>query len=102
LLDVKESANKVTWTAVTSFVALDGTRPLLEEDEITIYAPSDDRYVIDFKLRLRANDNAVVFDKYPVGGLAVRMPWDQANPRQTHLNSNGQIVRACEKQRAKW
>ena len=31
----------------------------------------------------------VSFGKYFVGGLSVRMPWDQANPHQTHLNSAG-------------
>lgn len=102
LVDVKESDDSVNWTARTIFVAPDGTKPLTEEDEITVHAPMDDRYIIDFKLRLRANEKDVAFDRYPVGGLAVRMPWDQANPRQTHLNSNGQRGRQCEKQRAKW
>jgi hypothetical protein len=102
LLDVKESADKVSWMALTTFIAPDGTNPLHEEDEITVHAPETDRYVIDFKLRLRANEQDVVFDKYPVGGLAVRMPWNQANPKQTHLNSNGRRDRECEKQRANW
>jgi hypothetical protein len=30
------------------------------------------------------------------------MPWDKANPRQTHLNSNGLRDRQCEQQRAAW
>jgi methane monooxygenase PmoA-like len=30
------------------------------------------------------------------------MPWDKANPRQTHLNSNGLRGRECEQQRAAW
>jgi putative heme-binding domain-containing protein len=102
LLNVKESSERVSWTAQTIFVAPDGTKPLIEEDEITVHSPTNDRYIIDFILRLRANEKEVVFDRYPVGGLAVRMPWDQSNPRQTHLNSNGQRGRECEKQRAKW
>jgi putative heme-binding domain-containing protein len=102
LRNVTEHAGKVSWTAVTTFVAPDGSMPLTEEDEITVHAPEGDRYIIDFKLRLKANEQDVVFDKYPVGGLAVRMPWDERNPRQTHRNSNGQRGRACEKQRAKW
>lgn len=44
----------------------------------------------------------MTFGKFFVGGLAVRMPWDQANPRQTHLNSNGLRNRQCEQQRAAW
>jgi hypothetical protein len=44
----------------------------------------------------------VTFGKFFVGGLAVRMPWDKANPRQTHLNSNGLRGRECEQQRAAW
>jgi putative heme-binding domain-containing protein len=100
--DVTEHADKVSWTAVTTFVAPDGSKPLTEENEITVHAPDGDRYVIDFKLRLKANDREVVFDKYPVGGLAVRMPWDEKNPRHAHLNSNGHRGRQCEKQRAKW
>ncbi len=102
LLKVQESADLASWMAQTRFVAPDGSQPLIEEDEISVHAPEADRYVIDFKLRLKANAGPVVFDKYPVGGLAVRAPWDQANPRQTHLNSNGQRGRECEKQRAKW
>ena len=42
------------------------------------------------------------FGKYFVGGLAVRMPWDRENPRQTHLNSEGKRNRECEQQRARW
>ena len=30
------------------------------------------------------------------------MPWDKANPRQTHLNSNGDRNRQCEQKRAEW
>jgi hypothetical protein len=30
------------------------------------------------------------------------MPWDKANPRQIHLNSNGLRDRQCEQQRAAW
>ncbi len=52
-------------------------------------------HVIRHKSRLNARQ--VFF-----GGLAVRMPWDKANPRQTHLNSNGLRDRACEQQRAAW
>ena len=37
-----------------------------------------------------------------VGGLSVRMPWDKANPRQTHLNSNGLRDRDCEQKPAEW
>ena len=44
----------------------------------------------------------VTFGKFFVGGLAVRMPWDKVNPRQTHLNSNGLRGRECEQQRAAW
>src|SRR6185503_9328981 len=76
---------------------------LEEEDTITIHAPeSADSYVIDFDLLLRARDQDVSFGKFFVGGLSVRMPWDKANPRQTHLNSNGLRGRACEQQRAAW
>jgi hypothetical protein len=51
---------------------------------------------------LRAKEQEVNFGKYFVGGLSVRMPWDQANPRQTHLNSNGLRGRDCEQKRAAW
>ena len=44
----------------------------------------------------------VSFGKYFVGGLSVRLPWDQANPHQTHLNSAGLRGRDCEQQRAAW
>src|SRR2546430_7257565 len=30
------------------------------------------------------------------------MPWDKANPRQTHLNSEGLRGRDCEQKRAAW
>ena len=61
-----------------------------------------DAYVIDFDLLLRAKEQDVNFGKFFVGGLSVRMPWDKANPRQTHLNSNGLRGRECEQQRAAW
>jgi hypothetical protein len=58
--------------------------------------------VIDWDLLLRAQEQAVTFGKFFVGGLSVRMPWEQANPRQTHLNSNGRRNRECQQQRAAW
>jgi hypothetical protein len=76
---------------------------LEEEDAITVHAPeSSEAYVIDFEILLRAKERDVAFGKFFVGGLSVRMPWDEANPRQTHLNSNGQRDRQCEQQRAAW
>src|SRR5205085_5154758 len=84
------------------FVEPDGAIHLEEEDAITVYAPIGDRYVIDFGLLLRARETNIVFEKASVAGLAVRMPWEQAKPGHTHLNSNGQRGRACEKQRAAW
>ena len=102
LLEVKESPAQVSWRALVEFAAPQGRIPLEEEDAVTVFAPSGDRYVIDFNLLLRAGDEPVIFEKAAVGGLAVRMPWDSSNPRQTHLNSEGQRGRACEKQRAAW
>jgi len=103
LLELKEAPDRVSWRALVELVAPDGKVVLEEEDSITIHAPeSRDAYLIDFDLLLRANEQDVTFGKFFVGGLAVRMPWDKANPRQTHLNSNGQRGRQCEQQRAAW
>jgi len=103
LLDLKEAADRVTWRALVELIAPDGSVVLEEEDTITIHAPeSSDAYVIDFDLLLRAKEQGVTFGKFFVGGVAVRMPWDKANPRQTHLNSNGLRGRECEQQRAAW
>jgi putative heme-binding domain-containing protein len=102
LLDVTEKPNAISWRAVTEFPKPGGEVFMEEEDAITVHAPQGDRYIIDFTMRLRARDKAVEFEKASVGGLAVRMPWDQANPKQTHLNSEGQRNRATEKQRATW
>ncbi|HKS37700.1 MAG TPA: PVC-type heme-binding CxxCH protein, partial [Verrucomicrobiae bacterium] len=103
LLDLKESSDRVTWRALVELVAPDRNVVLEEEDTITIHAPeSPDAYRIDFDLLLRAREKDVTFGKFFVGGLAVRMPWDESNPRQTHLNSNGLRGRACEQQRAAW
>jgi hypothetical protein len=80
-----------------------GSVVLEEEDTITIHAPeSPDAYVIDFDFLLRTKEQDVTLGKFFVGGLAVRMPWDKANPRQTHLNSNGLRGRECEQKRAAW
>ena len=103
LLDLKETAHAVSWRALVEFVAPNGSVVLEEEDAITILAPeSEDAYVIDFELLLRAKDLDVSFGKFFVGGLSVRMPWDKDNPRQTHLNSNGIHGRDCEQKRADW
>jgi len=103
LLDVTETANRVSWSALVELVAPNGQVVLEEEDTITIQAPdSSEAYVLDFDLLLRAKEQDVNFGKFFVGGLAVRMPWDKTNPRQTHLNSNGLRGRACEQQRAAW
>ncbi|HWN95935.1 MAG TPA: PmoA family protein [Methylomirabilota bacterium] len=103
LLDLKEASDRVSWRALVELVAPDGNVVLEEENAITIHAPeSSDTYVIDFDVLLRAKEQNVNFGKFFVGGLAVRMPWDKANPRQTHLNSNGLRDRACEQQRAAW
>ncbi len=103
LLDVKESPQSVSWRAQVNLVDPTGTVVLEEEDAITIHAPeSPDAYLIDFELLLRAKGQNVKFGKYFVGGLSARMPWDKANPRQKHLNSNGDRNRQCEQQRAEW
>jgi hypothetical protein len=103
LLESKEAPDRVSWRALVELVAPNGNAVLEEEDAITIYAPeSPDAYLIDFDLLLRAKGEDVNFGKFFVGGLSVRMPWDKANPRQTHLNSNGLRNRACEQQRAAW
>jgi putative heme-binding domain-containing protein len=103
LIDLKEGADRVTWRSLVELVAPDGNVVLEEEDTITIHAPeSSDIYVIDFDFLLRTREQDVTFGKFLVGGLAVRMPWDKANPRQTHLNSNGLRGRECEQQRAAW
>jgi len=103
LLDSKESDDRVSWRSLIELAAPDGKVVIEEEDAITIHAPeSTNAYVIDFDLLLRAKEQEVSFGKFFVGGLAVRMPWDASNPRQTHLNSNGLRNRECEQQRAEW
>src|SRR5205085_1513468 len=103
LLDLKEAPDRVSWRALVELVASNGNIVLEEEDAITIHAPeSEEVYAIDFDLWLRAKEEAITFERFFVGGLAVRMPWDKANPLQTHLNSNGLHDRQCEQQRAAW
>jgi hypothetical protein len=103
LLDVREASDRVSWRALVEWVAPNGNVVLEEENIITIYQPeSRETYIIDYEILLRAKDRDVTFGKFFVGGLAVRMPWDKANPRQTHLNSNGLRGRECEQQRAAW
>jgi len=103
LVDLKEMADRVSWRALVELAAPNGDVVLEEQDAITIYAAEDaDTYIIDFDLLLRARDKDVNFGKYFVGGLAVRMPWDRENPRQTHLNSEGKRNRQCEQSRARW
>jgi hypothetical protein len=103
LLDMREAPDRVTWRALVELVAPNGDVAIEEENSITIHAPeSSDAYLIDFDLLLRAKEKDVTFGKFFVGGLSVRMPWDQANPRQTHLNSEGLRGRQCEQQRAAW
>ncbi len=103
LLNLKEDSDRVSWHALVELVAPDGTVVLEEENAITVHAPeSANAYVIDFDLLLRPKKQDVRFGKFFVGGLAVRMPWDKANPRHTHLNSEGLRDRQCEQQRAAW
>jgi hypothetical protein len=103
LLNVQEKPELVAWTSLTELVAPDGKVVLEEENKIVIHAPeSPDSYLIDFTLVLRAKEKDVQFGKFFVGGLSVRMPWDQANPRQMHLNSDGLRGRAGEQKRAAW
>ena len=103
LLDLKESSEKISWRSLIELVDPNGKVVLEEENAITIYSPeSADTYMIDFDFLLRAKEEDVKFGKFFVGGLSVRMPWDKANPRQTHLNSNGLRNRACEQKRASW
>ena len=102
LSNLREKPESVGWTGLVELVAPDGKVVLEEENNITIHAPKSDSYLIDFTLVLRAKEKDVQFGKFFVGGLSVRMPWDKAHPRQTHLNSNGLRGRAGEQQRAAW
>ena len=57
LLDLKESADRVSWRALVELVAPDGKVVIEEEDTITIHAPeSADVYLIDFDLLLRERE----------------------------------------------
>ena len=103
LLDLKEEADRVSWRALTELIAPDGRVVLEEEQIVTVYAPeTTDSYRIDFDLLLRAKERDVTFGQFPVGGLAVRMPWERAGPRHTHLNAAGETGRACDQKRAAW
>jgi hypothetical protein len=103
LLDLQEDGGRASWRSLTELVAPEGRVVLEEEQAVTVYPPeTPDSYRIDFDLRLRAKDRDVTFGQFPVGGLAVRMPWDKDRPRHTHLNANGQRGRACDQQRAAW
>jgi putative heme-binding domain-containing protein len=106
LLDLKESADRVSWKSLTELVAPDGRVVLEEEQAITVFAPTKaGAYWIDFDILLRAKGRTVTFGRFPVGGLAVRMPGDQASPRQTHLSATGEQGRACDQKRrlgARW
>jgi hypothetical protein len=100
---MKGTPDSVSWRALVELVSPKGEVVLEEEDSITIHAPeSQEAYFIDFDFLLRAREQDVTFGNFFVGGLSVRMPWDKANPRQTHLNSDGLRNRACEQQRAAW
>ena len=103
LLDLKEETDRVSWRSLTELVAPDGRVVLEEEQAVTVRAPANaDSYRIDFDFLLRARDRDVTFGRYPVGGLAVRMPWDEDRPRHTHRNATGETGRACDQKRAAW
>lgn len=103
LRNVKDEEDRAGWTAEVELVDPSGTVVLEEENRIVVHAPrSNGNYRIEFELVLRAKERDVEFGKFFVGGLSVRMPWDQENPRQTHLNSEGVRGRAAEQKRAAW
>jgi putative heme-binding domain-containing protein len=103
LLNLKEEPDRVSWRSLTELVSPDGQIVLEEEQSITLHAPQKtDFYRIDFDFLLRAKAKDVTFGKFPVGGLAARMPWDQAKPLHTHLNANGEKGRTTDKKRAAW
>ena len=101
-LVLKEGGDRVSWRALTELIAPDGRVVLEEEQTVTVCAPETDSYRIDFDLLLRAKERDVTFGQFPVGGLAVRMPWEQAGPPHTHLNATGETGRACDQKRAAW
>jgi hypothetical protein len=101
--EIKGELDKVSWKSVIELVSPSGEIVLEESNTITVHAPrSEKQYWIDFRLVLRAKERPVQFGNFFVGGLSVRMPWDKANPRQAHLNSEGLRGRAGEQQRAAW
>jgi putative heme-binding domain-containing protein len=103
LLDLKEEADRVSWRSLTEWVAPDGRVVLNEEQAVTVYAPERaDTYWLDFEVLLRSRAQDVTFGRFPVGGLAVRMPWEPAHPRHAHRNALGASGRACDQQRAAW
>lgn len=104
LLETSESENNVRWRWQTHFLPPKTEKIAMEEETaITVHTPqSTEGYEMEYDFTLRALDRPVLFTKAYVGGLAVRMPWDKSNPRQSHLNSNGERGRNCERQRASW
>jgi len=114
LLESNQSDSRVSWKSLTELVDPGGRVVLEEEQSVAVHAAREPGareqgsagiagfYFIDFDFLLRARSQDVTFGKFGVGGLAARMPWDQANPKQTHLNSNGLRGRECEQKRAQW
>jgi putative heme-binding domain-containing protein len=104
LLDLKEEDKRVSWRSLTELVAPDGQVVLDEEQTVTVHAPATAHaYRVDFDISLRAKKKDVTFGKFQVGGLAVRMPWDEAHPLHTHLNATGATGRlATDQKRAAW
>jgi putative membrane-bound dehydrogenase-like protein len=99
LLDLQQGTDRVGWRSLTEWAAPTGEKLLHEEQAVTVYAGTADRYVMDYEWTLRSAGPTVPVGRHDYGGLSVRL---KLHPKHSHLNAAGKVGKAAANQKAAW
>ncbi len=99
LQPAKVELNRASWQVETVWLDPEGV-PLLTELQEWLLEDKGDTYCIDFEWSLKAEVD-LTFGQYSYGGLFLRMPYREESGGEV-INSEGQINREAEGQRARW
>lgn len=90
VLDIEEERNEGELTTLSHWINRDN-QPILEEKREMEFKVSENKYIIDFTIELKAIDEAVTFEDTKEGMFAIRVA-DWLNEKNTgeYLNAEGE------------
>ena len=101
VVDVKESEDGITFTALNEWSGPDGSAVLKERQKITVPdQDAEDSYAFDLHWTLKATQVDIHIERSDYGGFSARLVGEKNTKR--HTNSEGQVGEECADRPARW